>query len=116
MARQSAPLGLLNAYNPRLSLQHYLDPRRFRIRYLIKLMASYGRSHVLLESLLRRRAGEPLNTPDYYGHPRKFLNVVQREFFNSALKHSFRYALGRVAYHWAARRQHILEERNGRPT
>ncbi len=51
--RNSYYLNLANAYYPRLSLRHHLDPRRFDFRYLVRLLYGYGVSHVVLESILR---------------------------------------------------------------
>jgi glycosyltransferase involved in cell wall biosynthesis len=112
MARQSLALGLLNAYNPGLSLLHHLDPRRFRLGYLLRLMSGYGRSHVLLESVLRRRQGLRLATPPYYASIRKFLRMLGSNV-NTARKKSYRFALGVAVYHLSLRHHHLLEERAG---
>ncbi len=109
MARQSRSLGLLNAYNPALSLRHHIDPRRFRARYLVRLMAGYGRGHVLLESLLQSRQGLRLATPDYYGRPGSFLRVLAAEVEKSS-RRSLRFAVGVAVYHWTARRHYLQEE------
>ncbi len=45
--------GLLSSYEPSLHAYHHLDPRRFELRYLIRLMYNYGRTNVILDRLLR---------------------------------------------------------------
>lgn len=111
MARQSLSLGLVNAYNPRLSLRHHLDPIRFRTGYLIRLMVAFGRSHVLLESVLKQRQGQRLTTPDRYRRPWKFFRKLQKTLTRWTIKGHPRFALAMVAYHWMARRSHLLDER-----
>lgn len=49
MMRGAFDLGLECSYQPSLVLIHHLNPNRFKLPYLIKLMYSYGRSHVILE-------------------------------------------------------------------
>jgi hypothetical protein len=44
-------LGFESGYEPGLTLVHHLDPRRFRFRYMVRLMYGYGRSLVRLERL-----------------------------------------------------------------
>jgi FkbM family methyltransferase len=114
IARQAYGLGLLNAYDPRLSLRHHVDPSRFRLGYLFRLMRGYGRSHVLLEDLLRRE-GERPGVPAEYGNTRRFVRKVLREF-DAARKRSLAYGLGIVAYHLGLRRAYLeleLERRDG---
>uniref|UniRef100_A0A832H5C0 Glycosyltransferase family 2 protein n=1 Tax=Oscillatoriales cyanobacterium SpSt-402 TaxID=2282168 RepID=A0A832H5C0_9CYAN len=52
MMRGAYDLGLECSYQPGLVLIHHLNPTRFKLLYLLKLMYSYGRSHVILERTL----------------------------------------------------------------
>lgn len=52
MMRGAYELGLLCSYQPRLVLKHHIAPRRLKFTYLFKLLLGYGRSHVILESIL----------------------------------------------------------------
>jgi glycosyltransferase involved in cell wall biosynthesis len=112
MARQSARLGLLNAYVPRLSLRHHLDPRRFRLRYLVRLLWAYGASHALLESVLARDRGAPLVTPSYYRDRKAFRGVLRHEWA-TARRESLAYGVAKVAYHVSARRSWLRLEGEG---
>jgi hypothetical protein len=106
--RQTHRLGLVNAYVPRLSLRHHIDPVRFRLAYMCRLMHGYGTSHVLLESILR---DERLATPAHY-RGRRYWKLLASEF-NSGRKRSLAYGIGRVLYHVGARdahRRHALWE------
>jgi glycosyltransferase involved in cell wall biosynthesis len=109
MARQALRLGLLNAYYPRLSLRHHLDAGRFRLGYLLRLMGAYGRSHVLLETLLRRDNGGVLEVPDDYRQPRRFALFLWHAF-RRARRQSYAFAIGMVAYHWNLRRAYMAHE------
>jgi hypothetical protein len=104
--RNADALGLANAYYPGLVLRHHLDPRRFAFRYLIRLLYGYGVSHVVLESVL---AG-PQPVPPYY----ESLNLFARTIywiFRQERRHSLAYAVGQVAYHFGARREHLRQAR-----
>ncbi len=109
MVRQSFGLGALNAYVPRLALRHHLDSSRLQVGYLVRLMRAYGESQVLLESLLRPE-GAPLWTPGQYRSAHRFLRLLLSEA-NSARKESIPFALGKLAYHWSARRAYLGQER-----
>jgi FkbM family methyltransferase len=109
IARQAYRLGVLNAYDPQLSLRHHVDPSRFRLRYLVRLMKGYGRSHVLLEDLLRGESERP-EVPREYRITRKFVRKVLREF-DAARKRSLAFGLGVVAYHLGLRRAYLERER-----
>src|SRR5438105_10298265 len=76
MMRQAHCLGLLNAYVPRLKLNHHLDESRFQFPYAIRLMKGYGFSQVLLETLLKGNVA----VPSYYRDRRAFLRVLVDEF------------------------------------
>lgn len=92
-------VGRATAYNPRLRLEHHVDPARFAFSNLVRLMEGYGRSHAVLENLLRG----PAPTPHYYRTPAHAAMVALatgvRDF-----KHSARYAYARARYHLAAAR------------
>jgi glycosyltransferase involved in cell wall biosynthesis len=103
--RQTHRLGLVNAYLPRLSLRHHIDPARFRVSYMLQLMRGYGMSHVLLESVIR---GESPPRPLHY-QGRRFVRLLASEF-NSGRKSSIAYGLGRVMYHWGAWSAHRRHE------
>ncbi len=110
MARQALKLGLLNAYNPRLSLRHHLDPSRFRLGYLLRLMHGYGSSHVLLDSVMSADSRRALKAPDRCHRQRTFFRRLASDL-NSARKKSFRFAIGMAAYHWGAIRAYLRHER-----
>lgn len=102
MMRGCHALGLSNAYVPSLVLYHHLNPSRFSMRYLIRLMGGYGRSHVTLERLL----GTSAEVPPCYGSRKVFLRLLASE----ARRHrrqSLPFALGMVAYHLGARDEHL---------
>ncbi len=50
----SHKVGLANSYQPLLTLTHHLEPNRFYLRYLSRLMWGYGRSIVILDRLCGR--------------------------------------------------------------
>jgi len=52
MMRGAVRVGLGNAYVPELSLRHHLHPKRYRFRYLMRLMYGYGQSFVRLDRIL----------------------------------------------------------------
>lgn len=109
LAREGLRLGLLNAYVPRLSLRHHLDPARFRLRYLCRLMAGYGESLARLDAVLR---DGPLPVPERYrglGFLRRLASEV-----NAARKRSAGFALGLAALHWSARAAYRREARAAR--
>jgi glycosyltransferase involved in cell wall biosynthesis len=107
MARQGLKLGLLNAYNPRLSLRHHLDPTRFRFPYLLRLMRGYATSHVLLEAVLLEE-GAKLETPEQYRGLLRFVQYVASQF-NWARKRSLRFGVGLAAYHWSMRSAYLRQ-------
>jgi glycosyltransferase involved in cell wall biosynthesis len=101
MARQSLALGLLNAYQPRLALGHHLDPARFRLGYLVRLMRGFGESQVLLEVILARQRGVGPEVPEYYRHTGHFLRRLASAV-NQARKRSWRWALGTLVHQWTS--------------
>lgn len=102
LSREAGRLGLLTAYVPGLVLYHHVAPSRLRLGYLLRLMRSYGESHVLLEALLAEE-GRPPEVPGYYRDPRAFRGVL-RDAVRQGRRHSLRFALGLVLYHRARRR------------
>ena len=110
MSRSAAQAGMLVAYNPRMALYHHIDPSRLRLRYLLRLMRSYGRSHVLLDSILNAEVGTSLIVPEYYRQAKVF-GTVLRHAFRDGRKKSLRFGLGMVLYHWDARAEYLRLER-----
>ncbi|MGQ0532387.1 MAG: glycosyltransferase [Caulobacteraceae bacterium] len=94
-------LGRATAYNPRLKLKHHIDPKRFDFDSLLKLMEGYGRSHVLLDQLLRGR----VETPRYYRTPAHVAATMAAAMAHHiAPSPVFGYA--RARYHLAAARMY----------
>ncbi len=110
MARQGLKLGLLNAYNPRLSLRHHIDPSRLRLRYLLRLMGAYGSSHVLLDAMMRADDGGKIETPRHYRRFDRFIRFLGRQFRHARRNESLRFALGIVAYYWSRRSAYLRHE------
>lgn len=100
--RNAFRLNLSNAYYPGLTLHHHLDPRRFDFRYLIRLLHGYGVSHVILESILK--GCQPV--PNYYANMGAFFKTLLW-VFGSERKKSLAFAIGQIAYHIGARREHL---------
>ncbi len=92
-------IGRATAYNPRLRLEHHVDPARFGSSNLVRLMEGYGHSHAVLENLLRG----PAPAPRYYRTPAHAMAVALAAGV-SDLKHSPLYAYARARYHLAAAR------------
>ena len=92
-------LGRATGYNPRLKLDHHIDPKRFENASLLRLMEGYGRSHVLLEQLVRGR----VTTPHYYRTP-----ALVAATMAAAMAHhitpSPMFGYARARYHLAAAR------------
>jgi glycosyltransferase involved in cell wall biosynthesis len=110
MARESRRLGLVNAYVPSLSLRHHLDPARFDVGYLLRLMKGYGRSHVLLEELVRAPGDGPLGTPAWL-RGRRFLRLLGSELNAARKKRSLPFVLGRAVYCLTLRSEYRRRER-----
>ena len=92
-------IGRATAYDPALRLEHHVDPARFGFSNLVRLMEGYGRSHAVLENLLRG----PMRAPHYYRTPAHAALVALATLVND-LKHSARFAYARARYHLAAAR------------
>lgn len=90
-------LGRATAYNPRLQLEHHIDPARFNYDNLFKLMEGYGRSHVVLDQLVRG----PVTTPPYYRTPMHVALTAAVAMVRHAAP-SPAYGFARVRYHLAA--------------
>lgn len=111
MMRQANRLGLLNAYTPRLVLHHHVDPSRFRLGYLLRLMHAYGTSLVELELLVKGR----VELPRYYQGVHRFVRTLRNEL-KDARKTSLQFALGKIVFHWRARAAYLrLREAEGGP-
>ncbi len=92
-------LGRATAYNPCLRLEHHVDPKRFDFASLLKLMEGYGRSHVVLDQLVRG----PVPTPRYYRTPAHVAATMAVAMAHHiAPSPAFGYA--RARYHLAAAR------------
>jgi glycosyltransferase involved in cell wall biosynthesis len=86
-------VGLACAYVPTLRLWHHLSPHRFRFQYLMRLMRAYGRSHVLLASVMASGAGAGQERPNRKQLCRSIVNG-----FRTAFRQGIAFALGRVGY------------------
>ena len=108
MMRQALPLGLLNAYDPRLVLVHHIGQGRFRLRYLLRLMFAYGASHVTLEGLVKGRT----EMPGHYRTLRAFWKVLwhQLKRWRST---SLAFSIAMMGYHWSARSAYLRSSRGG---
>lgn len=62
MMRGAYELGFLCSYQPSLVLKHHINPKRFNFFYLVKLLNGYGRSYVILETILGN------NLPNFNWH------------------------------------------------
>lgn len=97
LMRGAFHLGRTIAYHPKLVLDHYINPNRIKLSYLMRLMYAYGESQVLLERVLLGQA--PL--PEYYSTPKKTLStmlyVVKQEWQKSPA-----FGLAMVGYHFSA--------------
>lgn len=88
---------LASSYEPNLVLYHHLDPKRFSFSYFRRLMYAYGRSHVVLESLLGTSQGVPAN----YAGLLALLRLLSWSFLRD-VRLSFRHAICIAAYHLGA--------------
>jgi glycosyltransferase involved in cell wall biosynthesis len=92
-------LGKATAYAPTLRLEHHIAPERFTFGNLTRLMEGYGRSHAVLEQLLRG----PVRTPPYYKTPARVASLLLATGLRDMLRSpTFSYA--RARYHIAAAR------------
>lgn len=90
-------VGLACAYVPTLRLWHHLSPHRFRYQYLMRLMRAYGRSHVLLASVMSPGVGEGRASPARHQLYRSVLNGLR-----TARRQGLAFAMGRVSYEQGA--------------
>lgn len=94
------------AYNPRLQLEHSIDPHRFEFANLLKLMEGYGQSHVVLDQLVRG----PVATPRYYRTP-AHVAMTMAAAVAHYLTASPAFSYARARYHLAAARAYRRIER-----
>lgn len=106
LMRGSRSVGMMNAYAPGLSLNHHLDEKRFHFWYLMRLMWGYGLSHVVLETVLQG----PQPVPEYYRSRGAFLKLLA-SILRVETRKSVPFAIGLIAYHLGARREHYSEKR-----
>jgi len=85
------------SYEPSLILYHHLDPKRFSFGYFRRLMYAYGKSHVVLESLL----GTVHSVPACYAGLLALARVLGWCLLKDA-RFSFRHAICMAAYHLGA--------------
>jgi glycosyltransferase involved in cell wall biosynthesis len=109
MMRQALRVGLVNAYDPRLGLDHHIGMGRFRFRYLVRLMYAYGSSHATLERLVKGRA----EVPGHYRTLRAFWRVLWHQVKRKRKETSWAFAIGMIAYHWSARAAYVKLSREG---
>jgi glycosyltransferase involved in cell wall biosynthesis len=109
LMREAYRLGQLHAYNPRLVLYHHVDPERFRAGYLIRLLAAYGSSNVVVEILVKGRPDVP-KYAKYYRSLWRFWMLGAAQLWR-ARKTSMTFAIAMVAYHWNARRSFLDADR-----
>jgi hypothetical protein len=109
MMRQAGSLGLLNAYQPALSLRHHIDQRRLEPRYLARFMWAFGVSHAVLEHLLPGHPG----TPREYRRLDRFLRLAWRRFKGES-RRSLAFGLGILLLLLGARAAHRDADRAAR--
>jgi glycosyltransferase involved in cell wall biosynthesis len=103
-------LNRATAYNPRMQLEHHINPERFKFANLLKLMEGYGQSHVVLDQLVRG----PVATPRYYRTPAHVAAIMAATAVHHiASSAAFSYAKAR--YHLAAARAYRRLERSAQP-
>src|SRR5262249_36556802 len=95
----AAKLGMATAYNPRLQLWHHLNPRRFNLIYLLRLMKAFGFSHVTLERIQKGH----VTIPRHYSIPRLFRTLLGA--FVNDRRQSLAYAVGKAIYHLSCCRE-----------
>jgi hypothetical protein len=78
MMRGAAALGFSSSYQPGLVLTHHVDPRRFALASLCRMMFSDGRSHAILARLGARKSEDPRA-----GSARRRLQRLQSELRKS---------------------------------
>ena len=103
--RNAYRMNLSNAYYPALALYHHLEPSRFRLRYLVRLMYGYGVSHAVLDSILK---GPQLVSSCYANGSSLFKMLCW--VFGSTSKKSLVLAVGKIAYHLGAWREHSKQK------
>jgi glycosyltransferase involved in cell wall biosynthesis len=107
MMRGAIRTGRASAYLPALRLVHHIPPRRLRFGYLIRLLCAFGRSHMVLQSILD--GGMPAQE-DYQGAG-AFCALLWRVARRDC-PHSVPFALAQIAYHLAARAEYRRQRRS----
>jgi glycosyltransferase involved in cell wall biosynthesis len=108
MMRGVFGLGLSTGYNPKMILEHRLDPKRFNPWYLIRLMYAYGISHVRLDVLIK---GDH-QIPVYYLSTRHFVRLLAGGIKNGS-RQSLAFGLGLAAYYLGCRTEHLRQTAAG---
>ncbi len=104
--------GLLASYQPSLRAYHHLDPRRFKLGYLIRLVYAYGRTVVILDRLLRP---EHANTLANQGRSLKKVLGMLRDLIPCFLydcKQSLRYAICFAAHRIGSLVEQLVDSRD----
>jgi glycosyltransferase involved in cell wall biosynthesis len=101
LMRGSYELGRSVAYDPKLVLEHHIDPRRLRLGYLLRLMYAYGESQVRLERLLQ--SGAPMGK--HYKSPLVAARTLLHNFLQASRK-SLAFGFAMLGYHFSAWRAH----------
>jgi hypothetical protein len=99
-------LGLANAYNPDLVLYHHIDVKRFKLKYLVRLMHAYGASNALLASLSLPVPGSCSSRESFLMQLRKLL---------AAAKQSLPFGIGMAAYYLGARSERRRQHKHKKP-
>jgi glycosyltransferase involved in cell wall biosynthesis len=97
--------GRSNAYEPSLVLWHHLNPDRFRFFYIMRLMYGFGISNVIVDIICKGL--QPI--PGYYKSKSRFLRLIL-SIMRVECKKSVPLAIGWVAYHLGARREHFSRQ------
>ena len=95
-------VGLDCAYVPSLRLWHHLSPHRFRFRYLMRLMHAFGRSHVLLGSVMDSASGVRQPIPC-----RGKLNSSIINGLRTVRRKGLCFALGQIRYEQGAYEENV---------
>jgi len=106
MMRGAVRVGRAGAYVPTLRLIHHVPPHRFRLGYLVRLLRGYGRSHMLLQSILD--GGMPAQGD--YDRAAPYFALLWRVLWRDC-RHSVPFALAQFAYHAAARAEYRRQRR-----
>ena len=106
MMRGAVRVGRAGAYVPTLALLHHVPSDRFKLGYLVRLLRGYGRSHMLLKSILE--GGMPAQGD--YDRAAQYYALLWRVWLRDC-RHSVPFALAQLAYHAAARAEYRRQRR-----